>query len=331
MGRCNATDRPLKKLTGNGSRPSWITKPSTRWVRTWVVSGSKGLLGEEGGWLGHLTAAGRIWGSWGGDGGGWLLLPAVIWDGPSAAGGRISAWLDKLKDKSTTVEQGEAQKMSRMRSGSWFQAEFFWGRCHLLHCALVIQEKVEKFEKKDEEIHLSSQKGSCCSLWVLGQTEIMWIQIQTFSKDLKTFRRLHAEHNNWPAVLHCGRLVALSGRQPPSEEVVGSGRASGQAFLWQAAPAPFAPPAPGHPETASGGWLEDSEEILAKLKEEEEDEDGSAPAGMRTNAGEQPTVEVAGGELWQQGLTSEQMQLWEKNRLESSWGFGTECRDCSEF
>lgn len=97
---------------------------------------------------------------------------------------------------------------------------------------------------------------------------------------------------------HCGRLVALSGRQPPSEEVGGSGRASGLACLWQVAPAPFAPLAP---ETASGGWLEDSEEISAQPKEEEE-EDGSTPVGMTTDAVVRPTEEAAEAELWRQGL-----------------------------
>lgn len=99
---------------------------------------------------------------------------------------------------------------------------------------------------------------------------------------------------------HCGRLVALSGRQPPSEEVGGCGRASGLARLWQAAPAPFAPLAPEHPETASGGW---PEEISAQPEEEEEEEDGSTPVGMTADAVERPTGEAAEAELWRQGLT----------------------------
>lgn len=103
---------------------------------------------------------------------------------------------------------------------------------------------------------------------------------------------------------HRGGLVALSGRQPPSEEVGGSGRAPGLARLWRAAPAPapFAPLAPEHPETASGGWLEDSEEISAQPKEEEEGVDGSTPVGMTTDAGERPTEEAAEAELWRLGL-----------------------------
>lgn len=64
--------------TGNGSRPSLITKPSTRCVRTCVVSILSGLpgtlAGAEGGWLGPLTAAGRTGGGRGGGGGGGLLL-----------------------------------------------------------------------------------------------------------------------------------------------------------------------------------------------------------------------------------------------------------------
>lgn len=88
------------KITGNGSRPSLMTNPSTRCVRTWVVrilSGLPGtLVGEEWGWLGPLTAAGRMGGGRGGDGGGGLLLLVLLvvavtsWDGSSTTGDLIT-------------------------------------------------------------------------------------------------------------------------------------------------------------------------------------------------------------------------------------------------
>lgn len=143
-----------------------------RWVRTWVVSGPIGLLGEEGGWLGHLTAAWRMWGGWVGDGGAPLLLLLVVrWEGSSAASGLIIEWLDRLEDESTTVEQEEPQETTGVRTVSLFR-DLFWERLHLLHSVSASQEKVENFEKKDEEIHLSSGKGSSCSLCTFGQAEI---------------------------------------------------------------------------------------------------------------------------------------------------------------
>lgn len=129
---------------------------------------------------------------------------------------------------------------------------------------------------------------------------------------------LNAEPSDWPVEFHCWGLVVLSGQQPPSEEVGGSGRASGLALLFQTAPDPLAPPAvterpkPGlSAEAASGGLLEDSGEILAKPKEEqeqeEEEEDSSASVGMTIDAVEQPSEEAAEAGLWRQGLMSELM------------------------
>lgn len=43
---------------------------------------------------------------------------------------------------------------------------------HLLHSVSASQEEVENFEKKDEEIRLSSRKGSSCSLCEFGQTKM---------------------------------------------------------------------------------------------------------------------------------------------------------------
>ena len=100
------------KITGNGSRPSLITKPSTRCVRTVVVSILSGLAGrlagDEGGWLGPLTAAGRTGGGRGGDGGGGLLLLLLLlvsWDGSSTAGDLITERLEMTEDEAVTAEQ----------------------------------------------------------------------------------------------------------------------------------------------------------------------------------------------------------------------------------
>lgn len=96
-----------------------MTKPSMRCVRTWVVrilSGLPGTLaGDEWGWLGPLTAAGRMGGGRGGDGGGRsLLLPllvllvvvvVVIWVGSSATGDLITERLDMMEDEAVAAEQ----------------------------------------------------------------------------------------------------------------------------------------------------------------------------------------------------------------------------------
>lgn len=93
------------------------------------------------------------------------MLLVLIWDGSSATAGL------PVEDKSTTVEQVEAREMTGVRRFSLFQGDFYRGRRHLLHSLPGIQEKVDKFEEKDEEIHLSSWKGSSWSLWMFGQTE----------------------------------------------------------------------------------------------------------------------------------------------------------------
>lgn len=109
------------KLTGNGSRPSRITKPSTRCVRTCVVSILSGLpgtlAGDEGGWLGPRTAAGMMGGGRGGDGGGGLLLllllVVVSWDGSSTTGDLITEWLDMMEDEPITAESKGGRKDNR--------------------------------------------------------------------------------------------------------------------------------------------------------------------------------------------------------------------------
>lgn len=91
-----------------------MTNPSTRCVSTWVVcmlSGLPGrLAGEKGGWLGPLTAAGKMGGGRGGEGGGRLLL-LVSWDGSSTTGDLMTEQLDMMEDEPVVAEQSEAEKV----------------------------------------------------------------------------------------------------------------------------------------------------------------------------------------------------------------------------
>lgn len=86
--------------------------------------------------------------------------------------------------------------------------------------------------------------------------------------------------------------------------MAGPARAVGLALLSQAAPAPLAPPAVS--EWPKPGL---SAEIDPGGRLEEEEEDGSAPAGMMMEAVERPPEEAVEAELWRQGPTSELMML----------------------
>lgn len=59
----------------------------------------------EGGWLGPLTAAGRMAGGRGGGGGLLLLLPLLVvsWEGASTCGDLTAEWLDKTEDELITA------------------------------------------------------------------------------------------------------------------------------------------------------------------------------------------------------------------------------------
>lgn len=112
--------------TGNGSRPSLMTKPSMRCVRTWVVcilSGLRGaLVGEEGGWLGPLTAAGRTGGGREGDGGGGVLV--VSREDSSTTGDLIIERLGVMEGEPITAEQQQGYKRQRKKDYQLYSSLF---------------------------------------------------------------------------------------------------------------------------------------------------------------------------------------------------------------